>query len=79
LILKKAKYRLIFVLLLLVGGNTDICAQPGAPGGPGGPGCWPPSTCDTPINSELVLLLIAGLLLAFYYLKKTNSQSKIAN
>jgi hypothetical protein len=76
-VLKKTKHILTFILLFLVGGNHSIFAQGGPPGGGGGvPVCWPPSTCETPINNELVILLIAGFLLAFYCLKRNNRQDK---
>jgi hypothetical protein len=94
LLIKKIKYLIIFVLLILVGGNNEVFAQPGNPGGGGGipggfpggggvfpggggrPGCWPPSTCETPINNELIILLIAGLVFAFYYVKRNNIASE---
>ena len=43
---------------------NEVLAQPGPPGGGGGPPCWPPSTCETPINNDLIFLLIAAIAFA---------------
>ena len=71
--MKSLKY-FIFTLLFILLNTVDIFCQPGPPGGTGmgGPPCWPPSTCETPINNELIFLLIAGLSLSFYFFKKKN-------
>ena len=65
---------LVFISLLCI--NIDVNAQPGPPGGggPGGPPCWPPSTCETPINNDLIFLLIAGLGLAIYFIRNNKKQ-----
>jgi hypothetical protein len=80
LLVKKIKYILLLSLLFFTEMGQVLLAQPGPPGGPpggpGGPGCWPPSTCEVPINNELVFLLIAGILLAIYYYKKSESNLK---
>ncbi len=49
----------------------DLCSQPGPPGGGGGgtPPCWPPSNC-TPINNELWIMVLAGLIVGIYFLRK---------
>jgi len=72
--MKNLKYLIIVISFIALGATESIC-QPGPPGGGGGPGgggppCWPPSTCETPINNELIFLLVAGLGLRVYFFKK---------
>jgi hypothetical protein len=66
------KYTIIFLSFLFLN-IIDIISQPGPPngfpGGNGGPPCWPPSTCETPINNELFILFLLGVLLV--YIKKS--------
>ena len=58
--------------LAMLASTSQLLAQAGPPGGGGAP-CWPPSpTCPepVPINSELWILLAAGITLGFYFMKK---------
>jgi hypothetical protein len=75
------KNTLVSVALFLVatiGLFENIFAQPGPPGGAmGGPPCWPPSTCETPINNELVILIVAGLALTFLFIKKQSRKTAL--
>jgi hypothetical protein len=59
--------RIFLALFFLI---NDLFAQPGPPGGTGGPPCWPPSTCETPINNELYILLAVGVVYMIYLKKK---------
>ena len=72
--MKIIKNLVISISFFIIGVTAAFC-QPGPPGGGGGPGdppCWPPSTCETPINNELTFLMIAGLGLGLYFVKKRN-------
>ena len=71
MLVKKSKYIISIVVLLLVGDYGNLFGQPsppsGPPNGPAGPTCWPPVNCDVPINNELIILLIAGIGFTIYY------------
>jgi hypothetical protein len=71
--MKIIKHLIITISFFLLEITIAFC-QPGPPGGggPGDPPCWPPSTCETPINNELIFLLVAGLGLGIYFVKKRN-------
>ena len=67
------KYAINFITLLIFN-ILDVLSQPGPPDdfpgrGNGVPPCWPPSTCETPINNELFILFLLGVLLI--YIKKS--------
>ena len=70
----KISKNLIITLLFYFFGIIHVHSPPGPPGGGmGGPPCWPPSDCDPTgvlINNELIFLLIGGLFLGYYYLRK---------
>jgi len=61
----------LILFLIVIGAIffNELLAQPGPPSGGGDPPCWPPSTCERPINGELIVLLIAGLAFGAYYIK----------
>lgn len=62
----KVKNVLLGVLLLL--GGEAFCADPPAP--TGGAGVPPPPGLPLPIDDHLPLLMIAGILLGVFYLKR---------
>jgi hypothetical protein len=70
---KKITGKLILIQVLLACA-LSVQSQPPPP--PPGPGCWPPP-CSVPINSGIVLLMIAGFLYGTFVLYKIQKKKAL--